>query len=96
MEENNVETNTPEAQFGGHPSQAHQDHAHIMKAHAIIQDPGRMAAVHALHQQSGGLMNYLKKKQKDFAAKSAAPGGAPVSGPSEPVTPTGASEEAGE
>jgi len=71
MEENNVQTGAGEQQqnFDGHPTQAHADHAVIMKAHGIIADPHRMQAVHALHGQGGGLINYLKKKQKDFAMK---------------------------
>lgn len=71
MEENNVQTGAGEQgqNFDGHPTQAHADHATIMKAHGIIGDPHRMAAVHQLHAQGGGLMEYLKKKQKDFSMK---------------------------
>ena len=73
MEENNVQTGMAETQpnFDGHPTQAHADHAAIMKAHEVIQDPNRMAGVHALHQSSGGLIAYLEKKKKDFATKEA-------------------------
>lgn len=71
MEENNVHTGMPDAggDFDGHPTQAHADHAAIMKAHGIISSPERMNAVHELHAKSGGLMSYLKKKQADFATK---------------------------
>ena len=71
MEENNVETGMAESKpnFDGHPTQAHADHAAIMKAHGIISNPHRMNAVHALHSSGGGLMEYLKKKQKDFSTK---------------------------
>lgn len=66
------------SEFEGHPTQAHADHAAIMKAHGVISNPHRMAAVHALHQAGGGLMEYLKKKQKDFSAKSAGPEAGPA------------------
>jgi hypothetical protein len=71
VEENNVQTGMAEGtpNFDGHPTQAHADHATIMKAHGIIGNPERMNAVHALHAQGGGLINFLKKKQKDFATK---------------------------
>lgn len=71
MEQNNVHVGMPDADgdFDGHPSQAHADHAAIMHAHGIISNPHRMAAVHALHQDGGGLINFLKKKQKDFSMK---------------------------
>jgi hypothetical protein len=73
MEENNVETGMAEQKpnFDGHPTQAHADHAAIMKAHEVIQDPQRMAGVHALHKSGGGLIAYLEKKKKDFATKEA-------------------------
>lgn len=82
MEENNVQTGAGEAHqnFDGHPTQAHADHAAIMKAHGIISNPERMNAVHQLHGQGGGLIAYLKKKQKDFSAQGTqhAPGAAPA------------------
>jgi len=76
MEENNVQTGAGEQNknFDGHPTQAHMDHANIMKAHEAISDPARMEAVHALHAKSGGLISYLKKKQKDFSMKEAQQG----------------------
>ena len=76
MEENNVQTGNAEmhSNFDGHPTQAHADHAAIMKAHEVIQDPDRMHAVQNLHKQGGGLIEYLKKKQKDFATKEAQQG----------------------
>lgn len=95
MEENNVQTAHAETtpNFDGHPTQAHADHAAIMKAHGIINNPERMGAVHALHQNSGGLINYLKKKQKDFSAKEEQQKGVsqntPASGPSAPISDTG-------
>ena len=71
MEENNVQTGMAETQpnFDGHPTQAHADHAAIMKAHEVISDPERMANVHALHKSGGGLIAYLEKKKKDFSMK---------------------------
>lgn len=56
-----------DASFDGHPTQAHADHAAIMKAHGIIHHPGRMAAVHALHKKSEGLMDMLHRRQKEVS-----------------------------
>ena len=59
-----------EGEFDGHPTQAHADHAVIMKAHGIVNHPERMAAVHALHKQSmPSLEEFYKGKKKGLEHK---------------------------
>ena len=88
MEENQMPEGSGAPNFEGHPTQAHADHATIMKAHGIISDPHRMNAVHALHAHGGGLIGFLKKKQKELSMK-------PAAAPSEnaPAPSDGAEEE---
>lgn len=73
--------------FNGFPTQAHHDHHIIMKAHEVIRDPARMDAVRALHGESGGLINFLKAKQKAFAAKESQGAGPEVAPTPESTTP---------
>lgn len=56
----------------GHPSQAHADHAAIMKAHGILQNPDRMAGVHAIHNSAKkDLFSFYKEKEANLGKKEA-------------------------
>lgn len=49
------------------------DHQTVMRAHEVISNPKRLAAVHALHKSAGGLFDKMKAAKAKLDSQPTAP-----------------------